>query len=62
MIRTPAHKQTDPAKLPGQITSKDYKPTHGGYPEPVGHPYADIQRRAVEAIGEGPSIEVGDTL
>ena len=34
---TPAHKQTDPSKTPGQIVnpippSKLYKPTHGGYP------------------------------
>lgn len=33
----PAHKQTDPAKAPGQIVnpipeSKLYKPAHGGYP------------------------------
>lgn len=39
----PAHKQTDPAKAPGQIVnplpaSKLYKPTHGGYPTPA--PYA----------------------
>jgi hypothetical protein len=45
MIRTSAHLQTDPAKLPGQIvnpipasilpqpTSASYKPTHGGYPD-----------------------------
>jgi hypothetical protein len=30
-------KETDPAKLPGQIVnrvpSKEYKPTHGGYPD-----------------------------
>ena len=38
VLSTPAHKQTDPAKLPGQVrtpvpvTSKSYKPTHGGYP------------------------------
>lgn len=33
---TPAHKQTDPAKYPGQVVpnppSKLYKPAHGGYP------------------------------
>lgn len=34
----PAHKQTDPAKAPGQIVnpippSKLYKPAHGDYPE-----------------------------
>ena len=35
MFNVPAHKQTDPAKLPGQvIPSKDYKPSHGGYPTP----------------------------
>ena len=33
----PAHKQTDPAKAPGQVVnpippSKLYKPAHGGYP------------------------------
>jgi hypothetical protein len=33
----PAHKQTDPAKAPGQVVnplpeSMLYKPTHGGYP------------------------------
>ena len=39
VFHTPAHKQTDPAKLPGQIrnsektTAKEYKPTHGGYPD-----------------------------
>lgn len=35
-LHTPAHKQTDPAKYPGQVVpnppSKLYKPTHGGYP------------------------------
>ena len=59
MIRTPAHKQTDPDKLPGQTTAKEYKPTHGGYPD--AHPFADYQRRAIEQLGQGPSIEVGDT-
>jgi hypothetical protein len=40
ILSTPAHKQTNPAKYPGQIvnttpqptTAKAYKPTHGGYP------------------------------
>jgi hypothetical protein len=37
MRAIPAHKQTDPAKAPGQIVnpippSKLYKPAHGGYP------------------------------
>lgn len=41
MIRTPAHKQTDPAKMPGQVRNPapvkaaEYKPTHGGYPDYV---------------------------
>jgi hypothetical protein len=48
MIRTPFHKQTDPAKMPGQVRdpakmtgqvrdpapvkAAEYKPVHGGYP------------------------------
>jgi hypothetical protein len=49
MIRTPAHKQTDPAKLPGQIVGQGYKPAHGGYPgEVCGHPYGDYVRRRYE--------------
>lgn len=45
LLTTPAHKQLDPAKQPGQIVnplpasspvpSKEYKPTHGGYPGTV---------------------------
>jgi hypothetical protein len=39
-LSTPPHKQTDPAKKPGQITtpltpSQAYRPTHGGYPGTV---------------------------
>lgn len=40
IMNVPAHKQTDPAKYPGQIVNpipdaKTYKPAHGGYPGKV---------------------------
>jgi hypothetical protein len=39
-LKVPAHKQTDPSKVPGQIVntipeSTLYKPAHGGYPTPT---------------------------
>jgi hypothetical protein len=63
MIRIPAHKQTDPAKKPGQIVGQSYKPSHGGYPttvpvdKVVNHPYADIQRQAAEAHRHGVTLQ-----